>query len=209
MYLGEVANASPNNPKGNKESRSIWVLNEDVLAANDGSWDRPPPQLLWNDALRQRRDDIISSYRARAVWGFKDPRTTITLPFWQEALPGMRLVATFRHPNRVASSLVKRRGLQPASPPMELWADYNRKLLDWLGPTQMPLLCFDWPADTYMRAAEKVASRFGLSDGRNSSFDFFDDRIRTADREASDDVTLSDEIRSIYDALVEYSDAWR
>lgn len=209
LYLGDVANASANNPKGNKENKRIWVLNEEVLAASGGAWDRPPPRLTWNDTLRQRRDKIIASYRSRDIWGFKDPRTIITLPFWREAIPAVRLVATFRHPVAVASSLMNRPGLRPANPPVQLWARYNRTLLNLLEHFEIPLVCFDWPADTYVCAVAKMAKYLGLQHGPASSFDYFDNQIRTGVSVESEDATLGDEVGSIYNALLERSDAWR
>jgi hypothetical protein len=43
--------------------------------------------------------------RLRIPWGFKDPRVTLTLPFWREALPGARWLYVTRHGVDVAQSL--------------------------------------------------------------------------------------------------------
>jgi hypothetical protein len=41
-------------------------------------------------------------------WGWKDPRNSITLPFWLDIFPGARVIHVRRHGVDVAASLVKR-----------------------------------------------------------------------------------------------------
>ena len=209
LSLGEVANVSANNPRGNKENKQIQTLNEEVLTASGGSWDRPPDRLVWDDSLSQRRDELITFHSENGIRGFKDPRTTITLPFWLQALPSMRLVATFRHPGAVAASLMKRKHLRPAIPPLELWRHYNQALLSLLDQMDIPLLCFDWPADTYVHAVEKIAGYLGLNSGPGFAFDFFDEQIRNHELTELEDGILGNQVTAIYSELVERSDAWR
>lgn len=42
-------------------------------------------------------------------WGWKDPRTTITLPLWENVFPGLRVIHVLRHGVDVAQSLLVRR----------------------------------------------------------------------------------------------------
>jgi len=49
------------------------------------------------------------NFHSSRLWGFKDPRTLLTLDGWLEALPEVSLAATFRHPLSVAGSLQERK----------------------------------------------------------------------------------------------------
>jgi hypothetical protein len=54
LYLGEVKTAAPHNAKGNRESRAIMALQDDLLRANGGDWDTPPEQVVWQPEYRAR-----------------------------------------------------------------------------------------------------------------------------------------------------------
>src|SRR5262245_42923170 len=106
LNLGTVFTANPHNLKGNRENAEIMALNDEVLGFSDGAWDRPPSTLKWTRAHGERRDAIVDRVTGDGIAsGFKDPRTLLTLPFWQESGAGFRFAGTFRHPALVARSL--------------------------------------------------------------------------------------------------------
>ncbi len=47
LFLGACHTWSPHNRKGNRENQDFVDLNDDVLATNDGAWDKPPRKLVW------------------------------------------------------------------------------------------------------------------------------------------------------------------
>ena len=51
------------------------------------------------------------SFAQQTRWGWKDPRTCMTLAFWQRLLPSLRYVICVRHPLDVAASLEARDGI--------------------------------------------------------------------------------------------------
>jgi len=53
---------------------------------------------------------IEEDFAAAKLWAWKDPRTCLTLPFWQRLLPSMRYVICLRNPLDVAYSLERRDG---------------------------------------------------------------------------------------------------
>ena len=79
LTLGDVVNQAPDNAKGHRENLAIMSMQEDLLQRNAGSWDNPPETVSWGRLHRAVRDLFISSFRSSKVWGFKDPRTLITL----------------------------------------------------------------------------------------------------------------------------------
>lgn len=71
-------------------------------------WERSP-QLV---PLRRRLERLIATQPA-ARRSLKDPRMTVTLPFWQSLVPHTATVVCLRSPLAVARSLERREGMQP------------------------------------------------------------------------------------------------
>ena len=131
LYPGGIILKSSDQPFGNRENPQIFRLNKKILQFNESTWDSPPlTELKWNDELRKERDLIISRMeRQDSQWMFKDPRTLFTIPFWQEGLPELQFIGTFRHPLRVAVSLYRRSKFSIRDG-LELWLKYNSRLLE-------------------------------------------------------------------------------
>ncbi len=118
VYLGpkpHIMRPGPDNPKGYWEHHIITALNDEILTRLGGSWHEPPVfPPGWESSpdladLRQRARAILQADFATAeLWGWKDPRTCLTLPFWQKLLPPMRYVICLRNPVDVARSLERR-----------------------------------------------------------------------------------------------------
>lgn len=157
LEMGEVIEAAPHNRKGNREHRMVRGLNDEVLAHSGGSWRRPPARLQWHGGHREQRDGLLRRHSHLKQWGFKDPRTTLTLPFWREGSPDIRLVGTFRHPMSVARSLARRDGIW-ISEAVELWTMYNRRMLEYHRELPFPIVSFDLAGDDY-RAAVRAAGK--------------------------------------------------
>ena len=67
-----------------------------------------------------------------AVWGWKDPRNSLTLPFWQDLVPGLKTLIMVRNPLEVAYSMRERNGTSYAFG-LRLWEIYNRRLIEAAG----------------------------------------------------------------------------
>lgn len=177
LYLGDVQERNPYNARGNRESLRIMHLNNAVLAHSGGAWDQPPSRLAWTAEHAAERDAIVRDLQAPGgPWGFKDPRTVFTLPFWREGIHDLSLVGAFRHPAAVARSLAARNGMPPAEA-FRLWRAYNERMLEHRAQDAFPLLSFDLPPDDYARQLGRVASSLGL-DPAGSGDPFFDAALR-------------------------------
>ena len=199
LYLGNVNEGAPHNAKGNRENRAIMDLHDEVLAANGGSWDNPPSSVEWNYEHEARRNALIDEYPADRIWGFKDPRTLLTLEGWLKALPAARCVGTFRHPLAVAQSL-QRRNVFSREQGVALWQEYNRILLHYQNQMKFDLTNFDWLADRYHKKLAEIARRLNLK-STEKGFSFFESRLRNADAMAN--VSLPRPVAKIYEKLQE------
>ena len=133
VYLGpdeRLMNAQEHNPRGFWEHQLITDLNNAILAQLGGSWDEPPTFFPgWESApeladLRQKARVVIhEDFAATECWGWKDPRTCLTLRFWQGLLHPMRYLLCLRNPVDVAQSLYRRDGFS-AEKSVRLWLTY-------------------------------------------------------------------------------------
>jgi len=207
VYLGEVQEHSPDNPLGNQELRQIWDLGDALLAENGGAWGKPVMVSHWRESHRRERDAILQNLRdaaARAqspLWGFKDPRTLFTLPFWLEALPPPRFIASFRQPQRVALSLNARNAIS-VEDGLRLWAAYNGKLLELVRKHRFPLLNFDLPPGAYLKDAEAKFPMLGpdlqlSTEAKN----FFRPELAHWTDANAEEVRLSGDVAELYQKL--------
>ena len=177
VFLGEVHKQNPYNKKGNQEKQAIMDLHNEVLAANGGSWDKPPTGTVsWNEEQKATLRAILQEYAGHPRWAFKDPRTLFTLSAWQQMLPELAYIGTFRHPGAVAQSL-HRRGKMPAQQGFALWQRYNEKLLEYQARYRFDLLCFDLAPADYMRSVTAAFKRLSL-DASHTQLAFFEEQLR-------------------------------
>jgi O-antigen biosynthesis protein len=72
---------------------------------------------------------------AGRLWGWKEPRTTLFLDFWDQLLPDARYVFVFRNPWDVADSLFRRGDAAFVVDPrlaIDLWVAYNRRIAEFI-----------------------------------------------------------------------------
>jgi hypothetical protein len=202
LYLGKVYEKSDHNLKGNRENQEIMDLNDAVLAYNHGSWDHPPDSLNWDDNLLRERDRIIRHFveSRQKFFGFKDPRTVFTLPFWEEGLKRIRLVGTFRHPLKVARSLYARNKI-PLEDSLRMWDSYNTRLLKYYEKHNFPMTHFDVPPEEYYSRIDQVAEMMGMkASGKTNEEPFFDQEL-VRNKEVEEDTPLRPTTLSIYETL--------
>jgi hypothetical protein len=207
LRLGKVRTSNPHNNKGNREHGMVIALNDEVLAASGGAWDSPPRQIAWNRRLARQRDRLLASLSRSpgAPWGFKDPRTVLTLPFWEQGLADYQAVGTFRHPLAVAQSLHARQGMA-IEQGVRLWCDYNTKLLELCKQKPFPLVCFDASPSDYGLAVDRIANELGLV-GPGAKESFFEESLRHQGGNSAER-HLPEECRRIYGHLRSKFDDW-
>ncbi len=147
------------NARGYWEQQEIYEINEEILRAFGGAWERPPDfPAGWERSsalavVRDRaRNSLIDLFGAgeEERWAWKDPRAAVTLPFWRDLIGEMDYVICVRNPADVAASLV-RRGTDELDfdDSVALWLRYMRAALENTRGHRQLILCYeDYFTDT-------------------------------------------------------------
>lgn len=89
------------------EPAAIRKLNKKILVAAGGSWYNPPPEeAILEQDFSGKIQSLVKRYEDEAMWGFKDPRLSLTGRLWLPHLTGdVYLFCCFRKPDRLIKSL--------------------------------------------------------------------------------------------------------
>ncbi|GIX34501.1 MAG: hypothetical protein KatS3mg126_0280 [Lysobacteraceae bacterium] len=107
------------NPKGFWERSEARYLNDALLADVGCRWDSPfgfEPQAVSSTARSDfecAARKLIFALDTHRPWVLKDPRISLTLPFWRPLLEAPVCVLPLRHPLEIAQSLRMRNGFAP------------------------------------------------------------------------------------------------
>lgn len=173
--------AGGNNPAGFWEHEGIADLNEDILAtlgeAPRQRWRYPPPlEDGWErdprleSHLQAARSMLERSFAGRPLWGWKDPRTSLTLPFWQEVLSQtaqvetrMRYVICVRDPLDVAASLEARDGMS-RDEAVRLWLRYMSQAIVHTSGQPRTFVSYEGYFPGWEEQATRLARFLGVAD---------------------------------------------
>lgn len=164
--------ARNSNPAGHWEHYRLMRLNEGILRSFGGNWREPPtmpPGWESSSELSSLREEaralLAQSFDGHELWGWKDPRNSLTLPFWQSLVPAMRYVICVRNPMDVAASLEDRDGI-PVEQGMELWCSYTSAALAGTEGRRRLLV----PYESFFADRTGTAARLARFIGREGAF---------------------------------------
>lgn len=138
LDLGEESDlfaANRYNVDGYFEHKDFVAVSEKLLQTLGAGWDYPfglDPGWHERPEIREVSEEarsLMGGFGHPGVWGWKDPRACLTVPFWLDLAPDLRVVASVRNPLEVAAS-IQSRGASSVRMGLNLWKVYNRSLLD-------------------------------------------------------------------------------
>jgi GT2 family glycosyltransferase/glycosyltransferase involved in cell wall biosynthesis len=176
LELGPESDLMPaqaDNPEGFWEHLGFVAVNDELLSELGGAWDLPPRAdedftAARLDPLRLKARLLIEKFDSAKVWGWKDPRNSLTLPFWQELLPGLKTVVVVRNPLEVAHSMRERNGTS-YSFGLRLWEIYNRRLLETANGKDRLITNYDLFFQEPELQLRRITDFVGLPDAKTSS----------------------------------------
>ncbi|WP_071517600.1 sulfotransferase [Geitlerinema sp. PCC 9228] len=140
----EFWQADRHNAKGYFEDIDFLQFQRSLLAdccpQDDGGW------VDWgwteNEQLDRQKfsnyteaaKELLRKRQKHRWWGWKDPRTTLLLDFWQELLPETNYILVYRYPWDVVDSIFRLNApifLENPDYPLKIWQYYNRHLWDF------------------------------------------------------------------------------
>lgn len=132
----DLLGAHTSNPKGHWEDRTALRLNQLMLqqsTAVSSPWEWTQCVSVAPEALAAPMHEHLAQFVAQKQklgrWGFKDPRTSLTLRAWLRHMPNAQVVVCARSPHAVAASL-RKRDQMPSIDGLRLWLQYNQILRD-------------------------------------------------------------------------------
>jgi hypothetical protein len=117
IIMGEEENLKPKpkkqNAKGFYENFRFRSLNDQLLGYNNykvKSFDPYVPKFEFSDELKLEGLNLIKEYSTKYKnWGWKDPRTSLTLKFWLDICPNAKIVISRRDYEKIAQSMWARK----------------------------------------------------------------------------------------------------
>jgi len=139
VYLGgrdKLIMGNEYNQKGCWENRNLLNISDEILHRFGGHNHLKPdfpedwvddPGIA--DLEKEARRTIESEFSDKDIWGWKDPRSCLVLPFWQKLLPGMEYVICVRNPQNVADSLVTGQWAASYNEAYWIWHTYTSNII--------------------------------------------------------------------------------
>jgi hypothetical protein len=151
IFMGDnFLSKDESQPYGYYEDTDFVHLNDEILEKAGGSWSNPPShEAILAQALpfEDKIKDLISKKEIKAekyaqqrkliepCWGWKDPRTTLTIELYMPHVKSPHILACFRNPKDIAISLCKRNCK---------WDELSEESQSALIELQMPLIkCYN------------------------------------------------------------------
>lgn len=156
------------NPRGFFEDAEFVEFHQALLHARRQGILVTREVVVQPDAAETERARVLVAARARqALWGWKDPRTSLVINFWHALLPDAGYVFVYRHPFDVTLSLARREQVVGFDwyAGLEAWYTYNRALLEFArqNPARV-LLCSSYAIVEHIELFNKaLAEKLGLT----------------------------------------------
>jgi GT2 family glycosyltransferase len=174
-YIGEENDLLPSreeNPEGFWENKDIVELHENILGAMSSTWDStlPLPNGWWKlpkikPFKKQLTKLIEDNFLDKQVWIWKDPRTCLLIPLWEEILTELEVdisyVVCMRNPIDVATSLEKRNGFS-RDKSLGLWTYYTLSSLISVKERNYVLIDYDEFLADWQTNLNKITNKLDI-----------------------------------------------
>ena len=174
VYIGkdeDVLSFGEDNPEGFWEHRGIVSIHEKILGSLGRSWDNLMPlpnNWLSHPEVLEYKQELVTllkhEFATAPIWGWKDPRTCLLLPLWNEVYRILDIEVNYiiptRNPLDIANSLFSRNGIERQDG-IALWYYYMVNIVDGTNGHQRCLLSYDSMIEKPLDTAREIAKFIG------------------------------------------------
>jgi len=157
FYFGdELLGRGNGNEEGHFEDLQILRLHEAILKSNRKSYQLASPfRLKYSEEQQKQAQSLHNNRKHRKNWGWKEPRTCLTMDLWEQVVPKYQSLVVFRDYRQVVDSFLRRKqkAIKKHDNPVEktlqtlkyrllsrraanrflrVWIEYNRRILETL-----------------------------------------------------------------------------
>lgn len=132
LHLGsELVPATRSNREGHYEDLEITRLHREILRRNGLTYltRREVPIHTTEQDRYEAQRLVVERAASSPAWGWKDPRTSLFLPFWQDVVPAAKYLIVYRHYAQVVDSLLRRDKLRPLHEGLGAQGEAGRTLI--------------------------------------------------------------------------------
>ncbi|MFD2672022.1 glycosyltransferase [Marinicrinis sediminis] len=169
----DIVSYGEDNPEGFWEHRGIVEIHEKILQEMNRGWDSiAPMQQDWlrKPSIIEYKKELVElvkkEFSDAIVWGWKDPRTCILLPLWQEIFEILDIdvsyVISLRNPLDVANSLHKRNEINKEYG-IALWYYYMMNVLEYTKGCRNKPVEYDALIENTESTIKELADFIGLN----------------------------------------------
>jgi len=175
VFLGEekdIMSPLEDNPLGFWERDDVVDLHERILSHFKRPWDTPlslPDGWHLSEEAGPFRNELLTlvknNFSGKKLWGWKDPRTCLTLELWKDVLRELdiELACLFavRNPLDVARSLEKRDGFS-RDKAFGIWFNYNVAALKATSGLPRVFISYDRFLEDWETELKRCAAGLGV-----------------------------------------------
>jgi hypothetical protein len=209
------------NPKGFYEDMDTYELNEKLLGHIDQQWSTHEPLPIdafssMHKTFSSEASDLIQRKMSNVnTFAFKDPRTSILLPFWKRVIEALdiqiKYVFVFRNPLSVLDSLFDRDGFT-GEKTLLLWLKYNLLALGSIDINNSIFVDYDTAIGNIpkhlLRLSKFLKMPINSEDKKILQYEFIDKSLRHSEHraiEVLDDEELHPTFKDVYRTLILFS----
>lgn len=178
---GELMIAGVGNEKGFFENLDFVHFHERVFQANGLSKDGWDLESIDDVApIFDAEASALIEINEKAVWAWKNPRTTLFINYWKKKIPHAKLVFIFRNPWEVVDSIYRRATdlifQEKPEHAFYVWDFYNKEIIKSYKRYEKDSIIID--ADDFTTntsgTVDRISNRFGLSLDSSTVENLFD-----------------------------------
>jgi len=185
------------NLKGHFEDLDFVEFHESVLRSQGISTEgwTLERSIQVQEQYLDKAKSLIQGRLSQPLWGWKDPRTTLFLQFWQKLLPEATFVFVYRAPWQVIDSLYRRGDQVFKTNPnfaLDLWMNYNQAIIAFYD--EFPEKCVIFNSETITSKpdllTEIIEKELKIDFRRESGSDIYEEKLFNSQISSSHRPTL-------------------